>query len=183
MSRLPRLDKTCGFCQRDFRQGDQVERKGGMVVHLRCPKPSEEASAPVAAPPVAQEGAKARGRVRLTQTVSFDSGLEERYFAHLQQRLRRGEIAAVACKPEKLRLADGAHFTPDFRVVTVDGYVEFHETKGFMREAARVRLLVAAELHPYAFFLVFDKGDGEFVVQPHDAKPPPKRAKPRKKRA
>ena len=183
MSRLPKLDKACGFCQCDFRQGDQVERKGGMVVHLRCPKSAEEASAPVAAAPTAQEGAKVRGRARGVVLPEFKSKLEARYFAYLQQRLRRGEIAAFAYEAEKLRLADGAYYTPDFRVVTVEGYVEFHETKGFMREAARVRLLVAAELHPYAFFLVFDKGDGEFVVQPHDAKPPPKRAKPRKKRA
>lgn len=47
-----------------------------------------------------------------------------------------------------------AWFTPDFRVVTKTGMLEFHETKGQMREAALTRLRVAADLHPYRFVVV-----------------------------
>jgi len=47
--------------------------------------------------------------------------------------------------------------------VLPNGEVEFHETKGFMREAARVRLRVAAEMHPFRFLLVKRAG-GEWSV-------------------
>ena len=48
----------------------------------------------------------------------------------------------------KLRLADGAYYTPDFLVVTSDGLLELHEVKGFYRTAAKVRIKVAAERFP-----------------------------------
>lgn len=112
--------------------------------------------------------------------AGFKSKLEERYQAHLADRVRRGEIASFAYEPEKLRLADGTFYTPDFRVVTAEGFVQFHETKGFMREAARIRLNVAAELHPYAFFVVYAEGASGFLVQPlKQLRAPPKREKKR----
>lgn len=179
MSKRAIVAASCEFCGEAFVTGDAVTRKAGAVVHLRCPRAggsplgeAQSAAKAPAAPP------RVRARARTGPPVSFDSDLEERYYEHLQQRMRRGEIAAFALKPEKLRLADGAYYTPDFRVILPDGSVEFHETKGFMREAARVRLRAAAEMHPYTFLLVYAK-DREFVVQPHDAKPP----KSRKKRA
>lgn len=64
-----------------------------------------------------------------------------------------GEIEWWAFEPMKLKLADGTYYTPDFGVVS-DGKLQFHEVKGFMREAARVRLNVAADKFPFEFFLV-----------------------------
>jgi hypothetical protein len=73
----------------------------------------------------------------------------------LEQRQQRGEIVEWAFQPERFRLGDGAWYTPDFRVVTSAWKVEFHEVKGGrIREAARVRLLVAATHHPYRFVMV-----------------------------
>lgn len=54
----------------------------------------------------------------------------------------------------RLRLAKGAYYTPDFLVVKADGSIELHETKGFMREAARVRIRTAAELYPEFLFVL-----------------------------
>lgn len=88
----------------------------------------------------------------------FDSKLEQLYWLHLQQRLRDGEVRRVDFHAVKILLGDGAWFTPDFLVVALDGVLELHETKGFMREAARVRLLVAAERYPFRFLLVKNKG-------------------------
>lgn len=80
--------------------------------------------------------------------------LEARYAAYLDVGLREGRVLQWDFEAIKLRLADGAWYTPDFRVILPDGTEEYHETKGFWREAARVRLKVAAELHPYKFVAI-----------------------------
>lgn len=80
--------------------------------------------------------------------------LERDYAMILEAKKRTGEIREWAYESFRLKLADGAWFTPDFFVVCSDDLIEFHETKGFMREAARVRLLVAAQMYPFAFKLV-----------------------------
>ena len=54
----------------------------------------------------------------------------------------------------KLRLADNTYYTPDFAVLLSDGQFEFHETKGFMRDDANVKIKVAAETFPFRFYLV-----------------------------
>ena len=82
------------------------------------------------------------------------NGLEQRYAERLGRRLASGEIKSWGFERVKLRLADGAWFVPDFDVTLADGSLEFHETKGFMREAAALRLKVAADRFPMAFFVV-----------------------------
>jgi len=82
------------------------------------------------------------------------NGLETRWAQHLDLQLTAGKILHWAFEPEKFRLADGAYYTPDFRVILPDGTIRFDECKGFRREAAIVRLKVAADQHPYQFQLV-----------------------------
>jgi hypothetical protein len=86
--------------------------------------------------------------------------LEAAYAAELELRLRAQDILCWSYESVKLKLADGTWYTPDFLVVTGSGELEMHETKGFMREAARVRLNVAAALHPFRFVLVRKAGNG-----------------------
>lgn len=90
--------------------------------------------------------------------------LEREYAAHLDLLVCAGAIRAWSYEAIKLRLADGAFYTPDFVVVAADEALEIHETKGFMREAARVRIKVAAELHPFRFFIVRKEG-GRFTKE------------------
>lgn len=79
---------------------------------------------------------------------------EAGYAMVLEARRQAGAIQSWAYEAIKLRLADGAFYTPDFFIVMPDNTVELHETKGFMREAARVRLLVAMDRHPFTFRLI-----------------------------
>lgn len=74
------------------------------------------------------------------------NGTERAYAAHLTAQGRPFHFEGI-----KLRLADDAWFTCDF-AVWVNGAMEFHETKGFMREAAAVRLKTAAEQYPQFVF-------------------------------
>ena len=79
---------------------------------------------------------------------------EAAYSAQLELLRRSGQIARWDFEPVKLRLADRTFYTPDFRVIDSNGAEEYHEVKGFFREDAAVKIKVAAEQHPYPFFLV-----------------------------
>ena len=104
---------------------------------------------------------KARGRTR--RTPGEMNKLERDWSLVLEQRRLAGEIVAWWYEPMSLRLAKGSSYKPDFMWIDHDGYVGFDETKGFMREAAFVRLKVAAEKFPqFVFVLVkrIPKKDG-----------------------
>jgi hypothetical protein len=66
----------------------------------------------------------------------------------------------------RLRLAKGTYYTPDFTVFKTDGLIEQHECKGFMREAARVRINTSAELYPEFLFVLIRKKGGVWKVDP-----------------
>jgi hypothetical protein len=80
--------------------------------------------------------------------------LEQRYADHLEAKRQAGEVLEWHFEPETLQLAHGCAYRPDFRVVGQDGVVCFHEVKGYKRPLGMAKLKIAAELHPYAFYLV-----------------------------
>lgn len=83
--------------------------------------------------------------------------LELAFSQYLELLRQSGVIAGWAFEPETLRLAKRTGYTPDFRVLDSECGVSFYEVKGFMRDDAAVKLKVAAEMHPYRFFLVEKK--------------------------
>lgn len=98
--------------------------------------------------------------------------LETRYSSHLEAlKIQSGVICWYEFEAFKIRLADGAWYTPDFTVMRWDlkggpPRVEFHECKGFWREAARIRIKVAADKYPFRFVAVtFDRKTGEWQYE------------------
>tara|TARA_R100001463_G_scaffold40684_3_gene86142 strand:- start:850 stop:1179 length:330 start_codon:yes stop_codon:yes gene_type:complete len=90
--------------------------------------------------------------------------LEQAYGDHLAIAKRCGEIVDFRYEAVKLRLAHKTFYTPDFFVVKEDHF-EFHETKGWMRDDAAVKLKTAAtRFHWMKFFLVKKKGQ-VFVLE------------------
>jgi len=73
---------------------------------------------------------------------------EQRYADQLEMQYRAGKIVAWRFNAIRFRLAEGAYYKPDFFIVKLDSF-EIHETKGFFREAAKVRIKTAAELYPW----------------------------------
>jgi len=61
----------------------------------------------------------------------------------------------------KLRLANKTFYTPDFFVITEE-HMEFHETKGWMRDDANVKLKVAATRFPWFRFILVTKEGKSF---------------------
>jgi hypothetical protein len=90
--------------------------------------------------------------------------LEAAYAQQLERDRRAGLIMSWHFEPVKFRLANKTTYTPDFmitRTYELRAYwlngIEFHETKGFWREDARVKIKVAAEIFPMFKFLGITK--------------------------
>lgn len=88
--------------------------------------------------------------------------LEARYARYLDELVQKGEIVFWRFEGIKLILAETCTYLPDFFIVRSDGVAEFHETKGFWRDDARVKVKVAAQILPVFFFygVKWHKKDG-----------------------
>ena len=79
---------------------------------------------------------------------------EQAYAALLEQRRAAGLVLWWKFEGLKLRLADNTFYSPDFNVLTAEGFLECHEVKGFWADDARVKVKVAASLYPMRFIAV-----------------------------
>lgn len=77
--------------------------------------------------------------------------LELKYSTMLQQLKLVGDIEDWRFGELRFMLGEGAWYKPDFLIVTKHRF-EIHETKGFWREAARVRIRAAAHMFPWFRF-------------------------------
>lgn len=112
--------------------------------------PVTDTSVPPFLPPANEAGAFARGRM-------LEDGMnkiEGDYAKHLDLLKHAGDVRWWRYAPMRLRLADGSYYKPDFGVMARDFLFELHETKGHWREAARVRIKVAAGLFPFKFIAI-----------------------------
>lgn len=111
----------------------------------------------------------AKGRVPSDPALGYDAermnGLEARYAAHLEVMRQDGAIVFWRFGAVKFRLADKTWYTPDFYIMLPGGAIEIHETKGWMRDDANVKIKVAAEMYPELTFVLVTWGNGawEFV--------------------
>lgn len=61
-----------------------------------------------------------------------------------------------------LKLADDTRYTPDFWTIDANGQLQFWETKGYMKDDARVKLFTAARQFRWARFILVEKIKGMF---------------------
>lgn len=90
---------------------------------------------------------------------------EQAWADQLELAKRAGEVLDYRFEGMKIRLANGTYYTPDFVVVLKDSTIRFDEVKGFMREAARVRLNVAVECYPWLRFMLVRRIKGQWVTE------------------
>ncbi len=97
---------------------------------------------------------RARGRA-VRRKPGEMNGTERRYLEEvLENDQRAGRIAQIQFETITLKLAPDTRYTPDFFVLTADGLIEFHESKGHMEDDAWVKLKVAAAQHPWFRFVL-----------------------------
>ena len=110
----------------------------------------------------------ARGRTP-RQGRSFNTEemnkLESEYAACLNLQKAAGEILDWKYESVKLKLASKTFYTPDFQVITADGFVEYHETKGFWEDDARVKIKMAAAAFPWFKFIAIQKKKGIWTTE------------------
>lgn len=87
----------------------------------------------------------------------YKSGLERDYAERLQILYLGKEIQWWAYEPFRLRIGNGALYTPDFGVLDDKGQMWAHETKGRWMEAAKVRIKVASSVHPWLRFMAITR--------------------------
>lgn len=95
-----------------------------------------------------------RLRLRKPPIPKGPNKTEMAYADYLEDLRLAGVIRRYRFEGIKLKLARKAYYTPDFYVLMADRSVQAHEVKGHMREAARVRLLTAAEEWPEILFIL-----------------------------
>lgn len=95
----------------------------------------------------------ARALGRLKQGVMNNT--ERKYAKYLEQQKISGEIQYFAFDSIKFRLADKTFYSPDFIVMKANGELEAHEVKGFWEDDAKVKIKVAASMHPIPFVAVY----------------------------
>lgn len=90
------------------------------------------------------------------------NGLEKKYALYLDECIKIGKVSDWKFEKITLHLGISLKYLPDFFIVTGDGYIEFHDTKGFWRDDARAKIKMAAEMFPCITFravkLIKDKG-------------------------
>lgn len=106
---------------------------------------------------------RARGRTR--KQPGTMNKLETRYAELLEQKKQLGLIFDWRFECLAFRLAKGCTYNPDFMVITFDGMVEIHETKGFWEEDARVKIKAAAEMFPWFRFVGVQFKKGEWLIE------------------
>ena len=82
---------------------------------------------------------------------------ESAYEAFLLQQKSVGLIQDYWFEGIKLRLADNTFLTIDFGVLTADGHIQLHDTKGaphLITDAAKVKLKTVRETYPFDIFIV-----------------------------
>lgn len=101
----------------------------------------------------ALQGMFAKGRLPPGQM----NKTEAEFAQHLELQKRAGAILAYDFEPESFKLAKSCSYTPDFRVMLPDQTIVFYEVKGFWMEDARVKIKVAAKMHPMYKFVAVKK--------------------------
>lgn len=107
-------------------------------------------NAAIARPNVQRPKFRARGRHR----PGHMNKLEARYCQQLEIEKNIGKVLWWSFEAIKFKLADKTYLTPDFIVMTNDGYLEAHEVKGFWEDDARAKIKVAADKFPVKFVAV-----------------------------
>ena len=82
---------------------------------------------------------------------------EQRYTDRLELLKMSGKVVYYGYEAIRLTLAPGTTYTPDFYVITPDE-VQFHEVKGQRFAAGMAKFKIAAELYPWARFIMVEWG-------------------------
>lgn len=108
-------------------------------------------------------------RARARRQPGVMNKLEAMYAEELNRRKAAGEIVAWWYEGITFKLAPDCRYTPDFLVQLDNGELELHETKGFWKDDARVKIKVAAAKFPLFVWCGITKKKGIWEREDFDA--------------
>lgn len=94
----------------------------------------------------------------------YKNKLERRYADYLYTLQLSEEIISYKYEPFGLKLAKGTYYHPDFLVI-YSSHFEIHETKGFLRDDANVKIKLAARLFPWFLFKMIFWRKGRWEIK------------------
>lgn len=125
----------------------------------RLAKPAPVPAVAVAAPVdlgrlVRADAAKKRFQSKGRLPKGVMNKTEAEYAALLEEQQRMGLVQWWKFHPIRVRLADNTFYEVDFLVLSGDGHLEIHETKGgFTTDKGQMKIKVCAEVLPvFRFF-------------------------------
>jgi len=80
------------------------------------------------------------------------------YSSILELQRANGTIKDWWFEAMTFKLAEGTKYTPDFMVQMPDDTIEYHETKSYWRDDAKVKIKIAADKYPFVFKALMHKG-------------------------
>ena len=91
----------------------------------------------------------------------FRSSWEANWARYLNLLIKLGEIKAWEYESETFEFEGikrgGKFYTPDFKVTSSDGSIEFHEVKGYMDQRSATKLKRMKKYHPKVLLRLVDK--------------------------
>lgn len=95
---------------------------------------------------------------------------EADYASLLKLRKHANEITWYAFEAMTFKLAPDTRYTPDFIVLTREGYLEAHEVKvkAIFRDDAKAKIKIAASMFPIKFVIAYaqpKKAGGGFQIE------------------
>jgi hypothetical protein len=72
-------------------------------------------------------------------------------------------LAWVGVHALTFKIGDDCRYTPDFIALNLDGELIAYETKGFMRDDAKVKLKVAARMFSFVGFVLVERKAGAWI--------------------
>jgi hypothetical protein len=109
-----------------------------------------------------QDAAKATKAPSVRPWHPYRSKWEHAYANHLDMLQAAGRVLAWSYERDRLEIGIGARYTPDFAVMVPGDRLEYHEVKGYRREAAMVRIRAAALKYSEFTFVLVTKKDGQW---------------------
>lgn len=85
------------------------------------------------------------------------NNLERAYSEVLESKKNNGDIQGWWFEPVKLVLADRCSYSPDFMVMDNEGFIEFHECKGFPTDDWKVKWKCSIRQFPMFTFVLVQK--------------------------
>lgn len=83
----------------------------------------------------------------------------------LEAMKRRGEIVDWWYEAVTFRLANGVRYTPDFMVQEHDGSLRLEETKGWMRDDARIKTRDCVQDFPFPLVVLYPQKGGGWKIE------------------